>query len=178
MGQRNVQPGCNTAKLPFQNTYQTSSEAEVKRDEFFAVVEVAIVQQDLHVLQSGFGCLALRALHGRSRRLRELLSFRKFNCQWTTASFDFHQMAVHKRTTMLAHCNLKQNLCSKQSSFFPFMHCPLVASWKTRWSIALQQILYLRTLCHTHQVQVQLNFIKWAVLGLFSLFSSFLYRWQ
>ena len=81
MGQRNVQPGCNTAKLPFQNTYQTSSEAEVKRDEFFAVVEVAIVQQDLHVLQSGLGCLALRALHGRSRRLRELLSFRKFNCQ-------------------------------------------------------------------------------------------------
>ena len=58
--------------------------------------------------------------------------------QWTTASFDFHQMAVHKRTTMLAHCNLKQNtwLCSKQSSFFPFfMHCPLVANRKTRWSI-------------------------------------------
>ena len=55
--------------------------------------------------------------------------------QWTTASFDFHQMAVHKRTTMLAHCNLKQNLCSKQSSFFPFMHCPLVANWKTRRSI-------------------------------------------
>ena len=24
--------------------------------------------------------------------------------------FDFHQMAVHKRTTMLAHCNLKQNM--------------------------------------------------------------------
>ena len=42
--------------------------------------------------------------------------------QWTTASFDFHQRAVHKRTTMLAHCNLKQNtwLCSKQSSFFSF----------------------------------------------------------
>ena len=58
--------------------------------------------------------------------------------QWTTASFDFHQMAVHKRTTMLAHCNSKQNtwLCSKQSSFFPFfMHCPLVANRKTRWSI-------------------------------------------
>ena len=46
-------------------------------------------------------------------------------------------MAVHKRTTMLAHCNLKQNtwLWSKQSSFFPFMHCPLVANRKTRWSI-------------------------------------------
>ena len=41
-----------------------------------------------------------------------------------------HQMAVHNRTTMLAHCNLKRNtwLCSKQSSFFPFMHCPLVAN--------------------------------------------------
>ena len=47
-------------------------------------------------------------------------------CQWTTASFDFHQMAVHKRTTMLAHCNLKQNLClySKQSSFFSFYALP------------------------------------------------------
>ena len=57
--------------------------------------------------------------------------------EWTTASFDFHQMAVHKRTIMLAHCNLKQNmwLCSKQYSFFPFMHCPLVANRKTRWSI-------------------------------------------
>ena len=32
-------------------------------------------------------------------------------------------MAMQKMTTMLAHCNLKQNtcLCSKQSSFFPFM---------------------------------------------------------
>ena len=60
---------------------------------------------------------------------------KKFMMEWTTASFDFHQMAVHKRTTMLAHCNLKQNLCSKQSSFFPFMHCPLVANRKTRWSI-------------------------------------------
>ena len=57
--------------------------------------------------------------------------------EWTTASFNFQQMAVHKRTTMLAHCYLKQNmwLCSKQSSFFPLMHCPLVANWKTRWSI-------------------------------------------
>ena len=46
--------------------------------------------------------------------------------QWTTASFDFHQMAVHKRTTMLAHCNLKQNtwLCSKQSCFFSFYALP------------------------------------------------------
>ena len=46
--------------------------------------------------------------------------------QWTTTSFDFHQMAVHKRTTMLAHCNLKQNmlLCSKQSSFFSFYVLP------------------------------------------------------
>ena len=37
--------------------------------------------------------------------------------EWATASFDYHQMAVHKRTTMVAHCNLKQNtwLCSKQS---------------------------------------------------------------
>ena len=46
--------------------------------------------------------------------------------QWTTVSFDFHQMAVHKRTTMLAHCNLKQNmcLCSKQSSLFSFYALP------------------------------------------------------
>ena len=37
-----------------------------------------------------------------------------------------HQMAVHKRTTMPAHCNLKQNtwLCSKQSSFFSFYALP------------------------------------------------------
>ena len=50
-----------------------------------------------------------------------------------------HQRAVHKRTTMLAHWNLKQNmwLCSKQSSCFPFMHCPLVANRKTQWSIEL-----------------------------------------
>ena len=42
------------------------------------------------------------------------------NLQWTTASFDLHQLAVHKRTTILAHCNLKQNtwLHSKLSSFF------------------------------------------------------------
>ena len=26
-------------------------------------------------------------------------------------------------------------LCSKRSSFFPFMHCPLVANRKTQWSI-------------------------------------------
>ena len=46
--------------------------------------------------------------------------------QWTTACFNFHQMAVHKRTTILAHCNLKQNmwLCSKQSSFFSFYALP------------------------------------------------------
>ena len=51
---------------------------------------------------------------------------RQSSSQWTTASFDFHQMAVHKRTTMLAHCNLKQNmwLCSKQSSFFSFYALP------------------------------------------------------
>ena len=50
----------------------------------------------------------------------------KFAIQWTTTSFDFHQMAVHKRTTMLAHCNLKQNmwLCSKQSCFFSFYALP------------------------------------------------------
>ena len=28
-------------------------------------------------------------------------------------------------------------LCSKQSSFFPFMHCPLVANRKTWWSITI-----------------------------------------
>ena len=58
--------------------------------------------------------------------------------QWTTASFDFHQMAVHKRTTMLAHCNLKQNawFCSKQSSFFSLYALPSGGNWKTRWSIA------------------------------------------
>ena len=37
-----------------------------------------------------------------------------------------HQRAVHKRTTMLAHCNLKQNmwLSSKQYSFFSFYALP------------------------------------------------------
>ena len=57
--------------------------------------------------------------------------------QWTTRSFNFHQMAVHKRTTMIAHCNLKQNtwLCSKQSSFFSFYALSLAANRKTRWSI-------------------------------------------
>ena len=50
------------------------------------------------------------------RRLHKQNKTAKY--QWSTASFDFHQMAVHKRTQMLAHCNLKQNmwLCSKQSS--------------------------------------------------------------
>ena len=40
---------------------------------------------------------------------------------------------------MLAHSNLKQNMClrSKESSFFPIMHCPLVVNRKMRWSIAL-----------------------------------------
>ena len=48
-------------------------------------------------------------------------------------------IAVHKMTTMLAHCNLKQNtwLCSKQFSFFPLMHCPLVVNRKTWWSIRI-----------------------------------------
>ena len=48
------------------------------------------------------------------------------SCEWTTASIDLHQMAVHKRTTMLAHWNLKQNtwLCSKQSSLFSFYALP------------------------------------------------------
>ena len=60
--------------------------------------------------------------------------------QWTTASFDFHQMAVHKRTTMLAHCNLKQNtwLCSKQSSFFSFYALPFGGKSKdavVHWSL-------------------------------------------
>ena len=26
-------------------------------------------------------------------------------------------------------------LCSKNLAYFPFMHCPLVAKWKARWSI-------------------------------------------
>ena len=67
-------------------------------------------------------------------------SFKYFfaEANWNTASFDFHQMAVHKRTTMLSHCNLKQTmwLCSKPSSFFPFKHCPLVANRKTWWYIS------------------------------------------
>ena len=50
----------------------------------------------------------------------------RYIIEWTTASFDFHQMAVHKRTTILAHCNLKQItwLCSKQSNFFSFYALP------------------------------------------------------
>ena len=39
---------------------------------------------------------------------------------------------------MLAHCNLKQNMClcsHHNLAYFPFMHCPLVANQKTRWSI-------------------------------------------
>ena len=66
-------------------------------------------------------------------------AFNSFNCNGPLRLSICHQMAVHKRTTMLAHCNLIQNtwLCSKQSSFFPFMHSPLVANWKTRWSIQL-----------------------------------------
>ena len=37
-----------------------------------------------------------------------------------------HLRAVHKRYTMLAHCNLKQNMCfcSKQSSLFSFYVLP------------------------------------------------------
>ena len=76
--------------------------------------------------------LAMGGLLGRNVRRIESLNllykleatqaniFNAILTQWTTASFDFHQTAVHKRTTMLAHCNLKQNmwLCSKQSSFF------------------------------------------------------------
>ena len=74
------------------------------------------------------------------------------NLQWTTASFDFHQLAVHKRTTILAHCNLKQNtwLHSKVSSFFPFMHCPLVSNRKTQWSIVTNTKIK-KTLIHTNR---------------------------
>ena len=58
-----------------------------------------------------------------------------------------HQMAVHKRTTMLAHRNLKQNmsLCTKQSCFFPFMYCPLVANQKSQWSIICNAFAMLVT---------------------------------
>ena len=103
------------------------------------------------------------------------------SCKWTTTSFDFHQMAVHKRTTMLAHCNLKQNmwLCSKQSSFFPFMHCHLVANQKMRWSIewifynprigvsvwrltfCKRAIFYFILLCHSHSTCFRLFIFSW-----------------
>ena len=46
--------------------------------------------------------------------------------QWTTASFDFPTEGSAKKVKMLAHCNLKQNmcLCSKQSSLFYFYALP------------------------------------------------------
>ena len=60
----------------------------------------------------------------------------KIAFKWTTTSFDFHQMAVHKRKTMLAHCNLKQNmfLCSKQSSLFSFYAQPSGGKLKDVWA--------------------------------------------
>ena len=53
---------------------------------------------------------------------------------------------------MLAHCNLKQNtwLHSKQSSFFPFVHCPLVANRKTQWSIKVEQCACRQTRKQKH----------------------------
>ena len=82
--------------------------------------------------------------------------------EWTTASFNFQQMAVHKRTTMLAHCYLKQNmwLCSKQSSFFPLMHCPLVVNRKTRWSIDFNPSVYISFL----HLTLILYYIVWVVV--------------
>ena len=84
-------------------------------------MEGADKSTELWLWLSGDGLLDGLAMENFSRRRWSLVS-----AQWTTASFDFHQMAVHKRTTMLAHCNLKQNtwLCSKQSSFFSFYALP------------------------------------------------------
>ena len=48
-----------------------------------------------------------------------------------------HQRAVHKRLTMLAHCN-KSKICvcvQNNLAYFPFLRCSLVANRKTRWSI-------------------------------------------
>ena len=50
--------------------------------------------------------------------------------QGTTASFNFHQMAVHKRTTMLAHCNLKKICGCLQNNLAFFLLC--TALW---WQI-------------------------------------------
>ena len=75
-----------------------------------------------------------------------------------------HQRAVHKRWTMLAHCNKKQNMCfsSKQSSLYSFyalpsggkskdavVHfCTILKGGKTTeffgWSLLVQQ-LHLET---------------------------------
>ena len=91
-------------------------------------------------------------------------------------------MAVHKRTTMLAHCNLKQNmwLCSKQSSFFPFMHCPLVANQKTWWSIGddsdpFDWSVHIRLNCKT---QIACNQAFWKLLTLFVRKICLLLKWE
>ena len=81
--------------------------------------------------------------------------------QWTTASFNFHQMAVHKRTTMLAYCNLKQNtwLCSKQSSFFSFYALPSGGKSKdmvVHWRHSILN-LYIRVCMDLNQYGLKLE---------------------
>ena len=98
----------------------------------------------------------------------------------TTASFDFHQMAVYNRTTMLAHCNLKQNmwLCSQQSSFISFyalpsggklkdavVHCSIVVptQWHTLGSLPghlLKTLIFAQKLLQKPEWENCVEFVK------------------
>jgi hypothetical protein len=56
-------PPCHPQALnQYHNGYQSSGEAEVEGDNVGAVVEAAVVEQDLHVLKAFLGRLAFRAL--------------------------------------------------------------------------------------------------------------------
>ena len=106
--------------------------------------------------------------------------------KWTTTSFDFHQMAVHKRTTMLAHCNLKQNtwLCSKQSSFFSFYALPSVGKSKdavVHWlKVHLHRIIKLRQVAEKWWIYVKMShlFVRTAFVFFIGAFLLLFLRWS
>ena len=102
------------------------------------------------------------------------------NCLWLNGPPRLsicHQRAVVHKRFMLAHCNLKQNMClhSKQSGLFSFYSLPsgvkskdVVVHWSyTDWSFSIGVIRFLRsalyTLCPILFICTQIESLVWTL---------------
>ena len=79
-----------------------------------------------YLLQVSYSLFSQRRWRLVSSQVINIVAFMKCVSNGPPRLSICHQMAVHKRTKMLMHCNSKQNtwLCSKQSSFFSFYALP------------------------------------------------------